>query len=390
MLPKKISEDPKLLQLYVRRDLSERRVEAYNRVFRKTYELTDLTPTDLIRIAKSEQKPRIKDNEIIFKELEDRTVTQIQYQLYQQMINDGLKNETIKTELAVYRAFLNEYDIQLPKNILLKSNKTLYEAGDIPKKEDILKAINSTNNKRDKALIYFMSSSGIRPVDVRNLRIKDLLQGCEYYLGENPTLEDLYGSEYDEIIPTFFFRPQKTSKYDNVCCTFCSNEATRSIIDYLKTRYVRSDEEYLFQSKNNGMLKRASLIDIFKRINDREFGVNRFGERYFQAKYLRKYFITTCNQHSGDLLKVRILSGHTLSDIDRAYNEINVNMMRRFYISLLPYLNLHNTKVKDVKSKEYQDLEFKLRKQELENKKLREELDDKIANVVHSVLERYK
>ena len=390
MLPKEITEDTKLLQMYIRRNLSDRRIESYIRVFRKIYEMTGMTPTKILEIAKEEQKPKLKDGGISFIELEDRTITEIQYGLYSKMISEGLKNETIKTEMAIYRAFLNEYDIQLPKGINLKCNKPLYEAGDLPTKEDILRAINSTNNKRDKALIYFMSSSGIRSVDVRSLKIRDLLQGCEYYLGKDATLEDLYSSEYEEIIPNFFFRPQKTNRYGNICCTFCSNEATRSIIEYLQSRHIKSEEEYLFQSKNNTQIARASLIDVFKRINDREFGVNRYGDRYFQAKHLRKYFITTCNVHTGDLLKVRLLAGHSLSDIDRAYNEINVNVMRRFYIGLLPYLNLHSTDVKTVKSKEYQDLELKLKRQELENRKLKEELDDKIASVVHDVLEKYK
>ena len=134
----------------------------------------------------------------------------------------------------------------------------------------------------------------------------------------------------------------------------------------------------------------TSFITLFQRINDKEFGVNKFGQRFFQPKFLRKYFISTCNSHSGDLLKVRLLAGHSLSDIDRAYNEININVMRRFYISLLPYLNLHSTEVKTVKSKEYQDLELKLKRQQLENERLKEEIDDRISRAINSVLSDYR
>lgn len=390
MLPKEIEQDEKLKLMYLRKNLSPSRIETYNRVFRKIYQITNLTPSDIIRIGKDEQKPRIEEGEIVFKELEDRTVSTIQYRFYDSMIQDGLKNETIKTELNCYRAFLNEYDIQKPKPINLTINAPLYETGDIPNKQDILRAINSTNNKRDKAIIYTMSSSGIRPIDIRNLRIKDLLQGCKYYLGDDPQIEDLLHSDYDEIIPNFFFRPQKTSKHNNICCTFCSNEAMKSIIDYLQSRHIRSNEDYLFASRTGGKLGRSTLIGTFKRINDKTFGANRFGGRYFQAKYLRKYFISTCNAHSGDLLKVRLLSGHTISNVDRAYNEVNINQMRRFYISLLPYLNLHDTTVRTVKSKEYQDLELKLKRQEIENQKLRDELDEKINQVVEDVLRKYR
>ena len=139
----------------------------------------------------------------------------------------------------------------------------------------------------------------------------------------------------------------------------------------------------MFATNNGKQIAPTSFITLFQRINDTEFGFNKFGERFFQAKFLRKYF-------SGDLLKVRILAGHSLTDIDRAYNEININVMRRFYISLLPYLNLHETNIKTVKSKEYRDLELKLKQQQLENQQLKEELDEKISSIVHDVLQKYK
>ena len=382
-------KDKKLKQMYIRKNLTDGRIKIYERTFRKIYQLTGLTPSQILEIAKDEQKPKIVDNQIEFKELEDRTITEIQYDFYEKLVEDGLKNESIKTEIATYRAFLNEYDIQLPKMISIRVMQPLYEHGDLPDKKDILRAVNSTNSKRNKALIYFMSSSGIRPIDVRNMRIRTFLDSCSHYIGENATLEDLYNSNYEQIIPCFYFRPQKTSRYNNVCCTFCSNEAVNSIIDYLHSRPIQNDNEYLFSTSNGRQIAPTSFITLFQRLNDKEFGLNKFGQRFFQPRFLRKYFISTCNQHSGDLLKVRLLAGHSLTDIDRAYNEINIAAMRRFYISLLPYLNLHDTTVKTVKSKEYQDLEFKLKKQEQENQKLKEELDDKISNVVHSVLREY-
>ena len=385
-----IRNDKKLQQMFIRKNLGENRRETYIRVFGRVYQLTQLTPSQLLDIAKEEQKPKLRDGQIEFKELEDRTITNIQYSLYSHLSDQGIANLTIKTELATFRAFFNEYNVQLPKNIDITADSNLYETGDLPTKEDILQAIQSTNNKRNKALIYFLSSSGIRPIDARNFRIKDFLKGCSYYLGENATLEDLYNSDYEHIIPYFYFRPQKTRRHGNICCTFCSNESVQSILDYLKTRYNVKEDDYLFASREGGRIAHSTYVGMFRAINDKEFGRNRFGERFFQAKHLRKYFISTCNQHSGDLLKVRLLAGHTIADIDKAYNEINIDAMRRFYISLLPYLNLHDTSVKTVKSKEYQDLERKLRKQEIENQKLKSELDEKISRVVHDVLENYR
>ena len=385
-------KDKKLEQLYIRKNLSKSRINNYERVFRTIQEEYGYTPTQLLEIAKEEQQPKIIDNQIVFKELEDRTITQIQYDYYFYLMEKKLKPITIKSELGAYRAFLNEYNIQLPKPIEIKTHPPLYEVGDLPNKEDILKAVNCTNNKRTKAILYFMSSSGIRSVDTRHLRIQDFVNGCKYYFDnmENLTLEDIFKSNYHHIIPSFYFRPQKTSKHGNICCTFCSPEAVVSIVDYLKHRYIRSYDEPLFSTFDGGVIDNVTFTQSFQRINDVEFGRNDDGERFLKPKYLRKYFITTCNQHSGDLLKVRLLAGHSISNIDRAYNEISIPVMRRFYTTLLPYLSLTDMRVKDVKTKEYLDLERKLRKQELENEKLKDELDERINRVVEDVLRKYK
>ena len=384
-------KDRKLEQLFIRRNLSTSRKRGYYRVFETIQEQFGYTPTQLLEIAKDEQKPRIINNQIEFKDLEDRTITEIQYDYYFYLLGNDLKPSTIRSELATYRSFLREYDVQLPKMIEIKVHPPLYEEGDLPQREDILQAINSTNNKRSKAIMYLMSSSGMRPVDVRNLKVKDFIEGCKYYFDkENLTLEDIIESNYQHIIPSFYFRPQKTSKHSNICCTFCSHEAVISIIDYLKSRHISSVDDPLFVSNTGQKMDESSFIQMFQRINDREFGKRKDGERFFKPKHLRKYFITTCNRHSGDLLKVRLLAGHSLSNIDRAYNEISIPVMRRFYTTLLPYLSLTDTRVKDVKTQEYLALEQKLKQQELENRKLKEELDDKIASVVHNVLEKYK
>ena len=392
LMKKEKLKDKKLEQLYVRKNLSASRIRNYERVFRTIHEEFGYTPTQLLEIAKEEQSPKIIDNQIVFKELEDRTITNIQYDYYFLLRERNLKPITIKTEIGTYRSFLNEYNIQLPKPIEIPVTPPLWEDGDLPQKQDILQAINSTNSKRNKAILYFMSSSGIRSIDTRHLKIQDFIDGCKYYFDnmENLTLEDIYKTNYEHLIPSFYFRPQKTSKYNNVCCTFCSHEAVISILDYLKTRHIRSYDEPLFSTTDGGIIDPITFVQFFQRINDKEFGRNKEGERFFKPKYLRKYFITQCNRHSGDLLKVRLLSGHSISSIDRAYNEISIPVMRRFYTTLLPYLSLQDMRVKDVKTKEYLDLEEKLRRQELENQKLKDELDEKINQVVEDVLKKYR
>ena len=75
---KKFSEDDiRLSKLIERRNLSDSAIKNYNTVFNEIYDLFGVTPSDIVRMAKREQKP-FKDKEtgeydII--ELEDRTIT---------------------------------------------------------------------------------------------------------------------------------------------------------------------------------------------------------------------------------------------------------------------------------------------------------------------------
>ena len=381
----KIRQDMKLQQMFIRKNLSKSRIDLNIIAFTKMYELTGLTPTELIEEALEEQKPKIINNQICFKEINDRKITRYLYNYYFYLQQENYKIQTIQTRMSTVRAFYNEYDVELPKNIQLQNNKPLITEGDLPTRKDILKAIQSTNNKRNKAIIYFLSSTGIRTSDALEFKVKDLIQACGHY--NISSLKELLDVDATNIIPNFYFRPQKTIRSGNVCCTFCTPEAFAALQNYLRTRPYLNEDSYLFTNRFNEKLSRDAVIRIFKAINDNEFGyVNQ--ERFFKAHNLRKWFVSQCNQHSGDLLKVHILAGHSISKIDATYNEINVDVMRRFYTRLIPYLTINKTKVKTVKSEEYVVLEKKLRQQQLENQKLKEEFEKRLESLVDAAVER--
>ena len=62
--------------------------------------------------------------------------------------------------------------------------------------------------------------------------------------------------------------------------------------------------------------------------------------------------------------------------------------MRRFYISLIPHLTVNPTRVKTVKSREYLELERRLKEQELENQRLKDEFDRRLDSLVNEAVER--
>ena len=75
-------DDIRLKMMVERRNLSDDAIKNYNTVFKEVYELFDVTPSDIVRIGKREQKPYMdKDTggyELL--ELEDRSVTKYQFQ----------------------------------------------------------------------------------------------------------------------------------------------------------------------------------------------------------------------------------------------------------------------------------------------------------------------
>ena len=379
----KIRQDMKLQQMFIRKNLSKSRIDLNIIAFTKMYELTGLTPTELIDEALEEQEPRLINGQLRFKQINDRKITRYLYNYYFFLQQENYKLQTIQTRMATVRAFYNEYDVELPKNIQLQNNKPLVTEGDLPARKDILKALQSTNNKRNKALILFLASTGIRSNDALEFKVHDLIQGCKNY--NVTSLNELLNIDADNVVPGFYFRPQKTIRSGNICCTFCTPEAFKSLQDYLKTRPYLTEDSPLFTNRFNEKLSRDAVIRIFKTINDNEFGfVN--NQRFFKAHNLRKWFVSQCNQHSGDLLKVHILAGHSISRIDATYNEINVDVMRRFYISLIPHLTVNPTRVKTVKSREYLELERRLKEQELENQRLKDEFEKRLESLVDAVV----
>lgn len=381
----KIRQDMKLQQMFIRKNLSKSRIDLNIIAFTKMYELTGLTPTELITEALEEQEPRLINGQLRFKQINDRKITRYLYNYYFFLQQENYKLQTIQTRMATVRAFYNEYDVELPKNIQLQNNKPLVTEGDLPARKDILKALQSTSNKRNKALILFLASTGIRSNDALEFKVHDLIQGCKNY--NVTSLNELLNIDADNVVPGFYFRPQKTIRSGNICCTFCTPECFKSLQDYLKTRPYLTEDSPLFTNRFNEKLSRDAVIRIFKTINDNEFGfVN--NQRFFKAHNLRKWFVSQCNQHSGDLLKVHILAGHSISRIDATYNEINVDVMRRFYISLIPHLTVNPTRVKTVKSREFLELERRLKEQELENQRLKDEFEKRLESLVDAAVER--
>lgn len=377
-LNEKFYKDSKLKRLFIRKNTSESRQKDYVTVLKELCELTGKMPTELIDEAKNEQKAFLNNNGLPeFKEMEDRKINIYYYDYYESLVKKELKNSTIKTKLSGFRAFYKEYDVELPKPIEINENTEPLLDKDIPSIEDIRKAVEHSSNKRNKAIILLMASSGIRSSDVRNFKVKDFINATSHYHAGN-TIEDILNYEYDDVIACWEFKPQKTIKQGNFCMTFNTPEASSAIIDYLKERNHLHEDDYLFISQYKKQIGYHGFIDIFKTLNDRLFGRKENGERFFKAHSLRKFFKTTALKNSHEYKKIDIMAGHKQSRIELAYETINKDDMMWTYTNLIPHLSIKDTEVRKMESKDYKELkELKkqVTKQDEENRKIRELLE---------------
>ncbi|MGF7119341.1 tyrosine-type recombinase/integrase [Methanobacterium oryzae] len=392
-----IREDPILKRMFIRKNLSESRRRMYTYNFTELYELTGLTPSELIAEAKDEQRPSLdKNSQIIFKDVEDRKVTEYLYKYYENMVEKKLKPSTMKTKMGVVRSFYKNCNIELPENINITIPRQLIREGDIPCLDDIKKGVEQAKYLKYKAIILLAATSGIRSGDLRHLTVGDFLEATKEY--HNGTLEDLLHSKKD-IIPTWDFIPRKTMKTGNICITFNTPEASRYIIDYLKQRIQRghklTDDSFLFVSGKEKQYSIKGFLWVFSSVNNELFGKDKLNRDFFRAHNLRKFFLSTFRQKTNDLFTLKVVAGHTLAkNNDMNYQEIPIKEIKRQYMKVIPFLSIKDTRVHTIKSKEFKQLEklMKEKEKEMQNEieKMQTELKKQqfLSAQLESLLER--
>lgn len=222
-------EDPKLSLMMDRRGLSNFAIKNYNTVFNEIYELFNLTPSELVTLAKHEEKPfKTDDGAWDIKDLDDRTITKIQFEYKSFLDNKNLSNRTIKFKLDTFRALLGEYSIEKPKNIKIDIPKDRIREKDIVSWEDVEKAMDICNGIRDKSILSLLATSGLRGIDVVSMSIQTIVDACSIYFDEmeEHTIENLLAKSPEDIVPCFELKPSKTNKKSQLCVTFCTPEAT--------------------------------------------------------------------------------------------------------------------------------------------------------------------
>ncbi len=333
-----------LQHMKLMRDWSKGTYENYVLAVHSYEKHTGMTLQELLDDADEEEDQGIR--------MKRRKIKQHLQQFIQQN-KTTLKSSSLRKRVALIYTVYKHHEIECP-HIPIPLQIPEERIEDIPTQQHIKQAIQSTNNKKIKALICFMASSGCGSAEARNLTIQDMMEATKEYHQEitvSHWIQKL--KKTDNIIPTIQTQRQKTkTRY----YMFCTPEAMEYIIDYLEDRIYR---EEITPSDKLFPYSRQGIIALFDRINTR----NNWGKvkdyNFFRGHSLRKFFATTLTKLRMDFLITEFLLGHKINKTTAAYYKLDPQALKIEYMKIMTELTFFgDITYSDIQSQEKKELEL--------------------------------
>ncbi len=288
----------------------------------------------------------------------------------------GNAPSTVNNRIAAILSFYVTMDITTPYIQKNKGNTVLEKnQGPVLTREEILKLV-EVANIRDEAIIYTMSLTGLAQNEVRKLTLRKLANSIEKVI-DRPirNLGELFDSERDikNNILTLYLKRDKVN-HSHFC--FLPPEAHQRIFSYLKTRLESRNPEihpkmdgFIFVNRFGEILTTSGIIKIFTKLGVTNKLSHETGTfRKHRSHGLRKYFISTIGNSTGDNTLADYLAGHVPDTVKKAYLIPDEKSYLERYKKAYPFISLDKVKVKDITTEE-----FKIIKEE--NKALKEQID---------------
>ena len=371
-----IKNDPCVKDFVRSRTLRKTTQDAYLRRIRKYCNFIGKTPIELIEEAEKEEEDGIKPRK--------RKIRGYILDYVEHLENKDLAQLSIKTDLETINTFYHSFDIDTPKVKRKPANMTNLTWEAIPETKH-LKEAQKYASVRQKAIMLLMFSSGMGLSEVRYLDYSHFIDAMEEYL--NLDEDDLINvkkvvrqiRDCKNPIGTWRIERFKTGM---PYITFNSPESTNAILDYLlhrgkKNKQVKNLSDPLFASHFNLRMSKTAYLGVFQRLNDScNFGWAKGRKKRFLTSHgLRKLFTTTLYNHGVDKLAVDWFLGHRINPVTEAYFKSNVKDLKMRYMNVVDRLTLSEVKVKNVTTKEYDQLLKELRQKGEEYRKLEKRLE---------------
>lgn len=315
-----------LEQLFTERNSSKSTQITYTRSIRYYEKLTGHTIQELLDIADDEEY-----NNIRWKNTRTR-----QWILeYREWLYTNYNVSTAQLYLTAILTTYRHFEITIPP-LPYYSTKGLKRTppinyNDLPDRQ-ILSECLTIASPLVRAIILFMSSSGISRVDVLNLTINDYLEATSTYHDHHESVKYAIKEMQDQdIIPTFHLTRHKTGQ---PYLTFCSHEAVKSINSYLLTR-----TEILTKQRPLFKIHERYINTVFERLNG-YFQLGKVGNyNRLRPHMLRKYHASQLAESGMSTEHINLLQGRKVSGVaHESYIRINPESLKEEYIKALPYL----------------------------------------------------
>lgn len=366
-----------MIQEYIMtRNLSKQTYNILSSVLNHYSTFQEMSLEDLIEEADNEEEEKIRWKK---RKLKKRLINYMNYCADTMMFNSA------KSYVNLVKSFYYHHEIEIhklppfnSKNLELEDPITY---ADLPDK-DIIRLAYEQSNSLMKALLLFLSSSGMSKVDALNLKVDDFITATRDYhsSGEiHDVIKEL--NEYEgDIIPVWRHRRQKTNKY---FITFNTGEATLEILNYLS---VRDSKKSLSGGDKLFKINKHYYTLKFEELNNR-LNLGKVGTyNRLRGHMLRKFHASNLEKHGMDRYKINVLQGKSNNAVDDVYFFEDEEKLLEEYVKAMEGLLIF-TEVKEIDR--YSD-EYKAIVKE--NKMLQEQSKkvEKIEEKVKEILEWYK
>lgn len=320
----------------------------------------NMTLDELIKEADDEERDgvRVKDRKII-ERLEG---------FRPWLLKQGLGTLTTQTRFNDAKWFYRQNYIEVPELAGTFKYPHEYKLSfeDLPTKEDIKKAIDGTTALSNKALFYFMCSSGSAKMETSTLTVNSFILATKEYHGGITNIDDVLRilDGRGDVVPIFKMHREKTD-YDYYTC--CSPEASQAIINLLLSKPIVKEDDPLFYLSYGGIGK------AFQRANHKHGWGKVKNYYYFSSHRLRKRHASLIENEN----LANFLQGRKPDKIKETYFFNRPERVKEEYVKHINKLTINETNYKDIYSEEYQELLE-------ENKRLQEQVDaqnDEIAEL---------
>lgn len=285
---------------------------------------------------------------------------------YMNYLRTTMDINSAKTYFSMVKTFYTHNEIELGKlpNWNLRNGRT-YEPityTDLPDKDIIRKAV-KLSNPLMRAIIMFLSSTGMSKVDMRGLTLQKFIESTKDYHNANTITEVVDClSNRDDVIPVWKLRRSKTNKY---FITFNTPETTKEIVNYLQ---IRLDKKQHWKSEKLFPIDENYFTRKFQQLND-AMNLGKVGcYNRFRGHMLRKFNATQLSNAGMERYKINVLQGKSNGKVDDVYFYEDETTLKDDYIQAMEGLLIFS-EVEKIDSPEV--LEVKK-----ENELLKQELKD--------------